>query len=158
VYNIKLTFNTTAAPAIHDQKDEYPSIIGSDSVDDVVLPSTGPNRMVGVSPPKAVEHLWGTSTACFSSRPNVIVLSDVVYDPEGYEPLISSLKNLAIDRKTQIFMAHRSRNPMEHLFFSQLECIFEIEQKNWAKELGQEDKEKTSPLSDIKIFTMRRKV
>ncbi|KAF1792803.1 S-adenosyl-L-methionine-dependent methyltransferase [Phytophthora cactorum] len=42
--------------------------------------------------PVARAHLWGDPPHDLPMQPDVIVLSDVVYDPEGYAPLVSSLE------------------------------------------------------------------
>lgn len=82
--------------------------------------------------PSAATHFWGTSTANLPvPHPDVLVLSDVVYDPEGYVPLVTSLDALATER-TEILMAHRSRNPMEHQFFDLLGKKFTYELIDWA--------------------------
>ena len=103
--------------------------------------------------PTAKPHCWGSSTANLPTNPEVIVLSDVVYDPEGYEPLVTSLVALAAASTTRILMAHRSRNPMEHQFFARLGEFFDYELIEWTKVLALDD----AILSDVKIFTMRRK-
>ncbi|KAJ0409035.1 hypothetical protein ATCC90586_000622 [Pythium insidiosum] len=77
--------------------------------------------------PRAVAHAWGTTTDSLPSDPDVIVMSDVVYDPEGYAPLVASLEALAKTSDTTILMAHRSRNPMEGQFFDLLGQQFESE-------------------------------
>ncbi|KAI9980171.1 hypothetical protein PInf_026606 [Phytophthora infestans] len=59
--------------------------------------------------PVAQAHLWGDPPRDLPLQPDVIVLSDVVYDPEGYAPLVTSLEALATSSETRILMAHRSR-------------------------------------------------
>ncbi|GLD92220.1 hypothetical protein PINS_up000753 [Pythium insidiosum] len=76
--------------------------------------------------PRAVAHMWGTSTERLGVTPDVIVMSDVVYDPEGYAPLVTSLTALAKTPATTILMAHRSRNPMEGQFFDLLGQQFDV--------------------------------
>lgn len=127
--------------------------------------------------PSAATHFWGTSTANLPvPHPDVLVLSDVVYDPEGYVPLVTSLDALATER-TEILMAHRSRNPMEHQFFDLLGEKFTYELIDWAScfaahdKIGEDDdvKRRASSsssdqqpensqrvLQDVKIFRMRR--
>lgn len=77
---------------------------------------------------------------------DTIVLSDVVYDPELYLPLVSTLSSLApfvstiqdphslLDKKpssrkaVEIVLAHRHRNPMDHQFWAALTCAgFSVE-------------------------------
>lgn len=118
----------------------------------------------------AREHLWGSSTSNLPPSPDVIVLSDVVYDPEGYEPLVSSLEALATPATT-VLMAHRSRNPMEHHFFERLAQSFTCELTDWASEeaaatqasmsaavKADECSESSSShaLRDVKIFKISR--
>lgn len=108
----------------------------------------------------AEPHLWGTSIANLPENPDVIVLSDVVYDPEGYVPLVTSLDALARP-ETTILMAHRSRNPMEHQFFTLLGEKFHYELIDWASDL-KADVDKTPStnelvLQDVKIFRLLRK-
>ncbi|KAF1775385.1 S-adenosyl-L-methionine-dependent methyltransferase [Phytophthora cactorum] len=113
---------------------------------------------------KARAHLWGDPPRDLPMQPDVIVLSDVVYDPEGYAPLVSSLEALATSAETLVLMAHRSRNPMEHQFFELLSQSFSCVQIDWLST------EKSAPkapaagdppsaeqaLQDVKIFVIRR--
>ncbi|TYZ68539.1 hypothetical protein PybrP1_007171 [[Pythium] brassicae (nom. inval.)] len=86
--------------------------------------------------PTAATHLWGTEPAALATpHPDVVVLSDVVYDPEGYAPLVASLVALTMER-TVVLMAHRSRNPMEHQFFELLGAQFALERVDWASEFA----------------------
>ncbi|OWZ05985.1 hypothetical protein PHMEG_00021825 [Phytophthora megakarya] len=115
--------------------------------------------------PVARAHLWGEPPCDLPSQPDVLVLSDVVYDPEGYKPLVSSLEALTTP-ETLVLMAHRSRNPMEHQFFELLSQTFSCEQIDWLST------EKSAPkmpaaggppsteqaLQDVKIFVIRRLV
>ncbi|GMF24415.1 unnamed protein product [Phytophthora fragariaefolia] len=113
--------------------------------------------------PVARAHLWGDPPRDLPSQPDVLVLSDVVYDPEGYAPLVSSLEALSMP-ETLVLMAHRSRNPMEHQFFELLSRSFSCEKIDW------QSTEKSAPkapavvgppsaeqaLQDVKIFVIRR--
>lgn len=119
--------------------------------------------------PTAARHLWGSETSNLPTpHPEVLVLSDVVYDPEGYVPLVTSLDALATDR-TVVLMAHRSRNPMEHQFFELLGAKFAYELVDWASDFVAADKlqqeveatasggqSQRAALQDVKIFRMRR--
>ncbi|KAG7386819.1 hypothetical protein PHYPSEUDO_015216 [Phytophthora pseudosyringae] len=114
--------------------------------------------------PIARAHLWGEPPRDLPLQPDVLVLSDVVYDPEGYAPLVSSLEALATSPEILVFMAHRSRNPMEHQFFDLLSQSFSCEQIDWLST------EKIAPkmpaaggppsaeqaLQDVEIFVIRR--
>eukprot|EP00644_Phytophthora_capsici_P012014 jgi/Phyca11/533289/estExt2_fgenesh1_pg.C_PHYCAscaffold_120077 len=114
--------------------------------------------------PIARAHLWGEPPHDLPSQPDMLVLSDVVYDPEGYAPLVSSLKMLATSPDTLVLMAHRSRNPMEHQFFELLSQYFSCEQIDWLS--TEKSAPKASPaggppsaeqaLQDVKIFVIRR--
>ena len=61
-----------------------------------------------------------------------VVSSDVVYEPTAYDPLLATLRALAAvggaeaARPPRIIMAHRSRNPDEHLFFGAAAEHFEM--------------------------------
>ncbi|DBA05356.1 TPA: hypothetical protein N0F65_007518 [Lagenidium giganteum] len=105
--------------------------------------------------PRAVSHLWGSATHGLRTRPDLIVLSDVVYDPEGYQPLVTSLRALA-GSETLILMAHRSRNPMEHQFFQLLDTAFTAVQVDWASLFESHGSstgvQHDSVLRDVKIF------
>lgn len=95
--------------------------------------------------PTAATHEWGTETTALPTPlPDVVVLSDVVYDPEGYAPLVASLAALATEH-TVVLMAHRSRNPMEHQFFELLSATFTLELVDWASEFAAADAAKPSP-------------
>lgn len=118
--------------------------------------------------PTAATHCWGSSTATLPEpHPDVLVLSDVVYDPEGYAPLVTSLNALARP-DTVVLMAHRSRNPMEHQFFDLLSRTFAYELVDWASCFAADDartpdaRQSSSSsssqrvLQDVKIFRMQR--
>ncbi|KAL3662059.1 hypothetical protein V7S43_012864 [Phytophthora oleae] len=114
--------------------------------------------------PIARAHLWGEPLRDLPSQADVLVLSDVVYDPEGYAPLVSSLEALATSPDTLVLMAHRSRNPMEHQFFDLLSQCFSCKQIDWLS--TEKSAPKASPaggppsaeqaLQDVKIFVIRR--
>ncbi|KAE9001823.1 hypothetical protein PF005_g14390 [Phytophthora fragariae] len=126
-------------------------------------PVAGVQHPLGLSPAK--EHLWGEPPRDLPSQPDVLVLSDVVYDPEGYAPLVSSLEVLSTT-ETLVLMAHRSRNPMEHQFFELLSRRFSCVQIDWLS--SEKSTPKASPaggppsaeqaLQDVKIFEIRRLV
>jgi len=90
----------------------------------------------------AVPYTWGDNVdALFPSsvRPRRLLVlgSDVVYDPAGYEPLYRSIKNLlqlegrtrsgegdddveASMEEVQVLLAHRHRHPHDQQFFDML--------------------------------------
>lgn len=90
---------------------------------------------------EAIDHSWGTAIAnrvedaenrLMRLKFGVIVASDVVYYPEGYQPLIESLKQLLvpqIDQPTEEYqrpvaiIAHRHRHPEDRSFFNMLEAV-----------------------------------
>ena len=61
-----------------------------------------------------------------------VISSDVVYEPEGYAPLLATLCSLASrgladdGARPRVLMAHRSRNPDEHRFFTAAAARFAI--------------------------------
>jgi len=54
---------------------------------------------------------------------DIVVMSDVVYDPEFYQPLVDTLRGLEYDT---VVWAHRSRHPDEYLFFEMLRDEFAL--------------------------------
>jgi predicted nicotinamide N-methyase len=52
---------------------------------------------------------------------DMLVMSDVVYDPQFYEPLVASLANLVTSGDIVCIMAHRHRHPEDHKFFDLLQ-------------------------------------
>lgn len=67
---------------------------------------------------------WGTDTPIsdLTSEPlDMLVMSDVVYDPQFYEPLVASLSNLVTSSDILCIMAHRHRHPEDHKFFDLLQ-------------------------------------
>ncbi|RLN83026.1 hypothetical protein BBJ28_00020731, partial [Nothophytophthora sp. Chile5] len=129
----------------------------------VELGSAGANAPLR---PVARAHLWGEAPANLPAHADVLVLSDVVYDPEGYAPLVASLEALATSPETLILMAHRSRNPMEPQFFALLARNFSCEQIDWlptkkSDRVAREAADSSASsgeraLEDVKIFTIRR--
>jgi hypothetical protein len=83
----------------------------------------------------AVTHLWGTeidpqitalSPHSSSQQPAIIIASDVVYDPAGFEPLLKTIQSLLLAPleslgkpfADRVILAHRHRNPEDHQFFA----------------------------------------
>lgn len=79
----------------------------------------------------AVTHFWGspidpliTDHSC--DQPAIIIASDVVYDPAGFEPLLKTIQSLLLASFTshgkpfadRVILAHRHRNPEDHQFFA----------------------------------------
>jgi Lysine methyltransferase len=63
------------------------------------------------------EHQWGTalSGSIATAAADVVIASDVLFDPADWEALIQSLMALAAPR---VVLAHRLRNKQEQQFFS----------------------------------------
>jgi predicted nicotinamide N-methyase len=114
--------------------------------------------------------MWGSTDAhtLLSSSPDVVVLSDVVYDPEGYAPLVASLEALAKTPETVVLMAHRSRNPKEHQFFEMLDRSFSFSLVDWQQDLDTSEDAGSAEsdakaavvdpaLQDVKIFRISRR-
>ncbi|CEG35442.1 Putative N2,N2-dimethylguanosine tRNA methyltransferase [Plasmopara halstedii] len=114
--------------------------------------------------PIARAHHWGESPCNLPVQPDVIVLSDVVYDPIGYAPLVSSLVALATCSKTLVLMAYRSRNPLEYQFFELLSQSFSCERIHWLSTEKSALKACAAGglpttkqvLEDVQIFEIRR--
>ena len=115
----------------------------------------------------AKTYMWGSPAELpNTSNPYVVIASDVVYDPRGYDSLATSLKELltspCIQRNQQpyadlVVLAHRHRNPSDSNFFELISSsesgldIREIEPHTWMKE-----RSKLGALSDVKIFHIAR--
>lgn len=69
---------------------------------------------------EACAHAWGTAVPSSISTPDMLVMSDVVYDPICYGPLVSSIDQL-LGAHTFCVMAHRHRHPEDHKFFGMLQ-------------------------------------
>ncbi|CAK4393092.1 unnamed protein product [Aphanomyces euteiches] len=100
----------------------------------------------------AVQALWwGTSVEMLEPPFDVVLMSDVVYDPTGYEPLVQSLKDLSTP-STTILMGHRSRHPQEKEFFNLLQAVFTlneipIDSAVWSH---------PSRMTDVKLFLIQK--
>lgn len=101
----------------------------------------------------AVEHAWGEG---FSSRLvevdwQTIIAADVIYNPEFYEPLYLSIKQLLLAESVhgrQFILAHRHRHPEDKVFFQMIldDSMLDMKQINWMDECGMMDN------VDIKVF------
>ncbi|KDO30248.1 hypothetical protein SPRG_19800 [Saprolegnia parasitica CBS 223.65] len=93
---------------------------------------------------------WGTSSSHLSPPFEVVVMSDVVYDPAGYAPLVQTLLDVTTP-STTILMAHRSRHPQEQDFFQLLRASFDTEtiplQGVWDHE---------SRMTDVQLLRLSR--
>ena len=62
-----------------------------------------------------------------ASPPWLVMCSDVVYEPSAYTPLLETMRRLsALGLASRTLMAHRSRHPDEHLFFTAAHESFTI--------------------------------
>ena len=68
----------------------------------------------------AMARAWG------SARPDIVLASDVVYDPEGYGPLLATLRVLGGGCDVRLIVAHRSRHPDEAHFWEAAAKHFEV--------------------------------
>jgi predicted nicotinamide N-methyase len=75
---------------------------------------------------KAMAHGWGTVPDDALGAPfDVIVMSDVVYDPVLYQPLVDSMVALS-HPQTLVLMSHRQRNPDNAIFFGLVRKHFNV--------------------------------
>lgn len=66
----------------------------------------------------ALSHTWGENVDESIQSCDVIIGSDIVYDPIGYEPLVKTISTiLADDLDKTCILAHRKRHPEDHKFF-----------------------------------------
>ncbi|ETV87072.1 hypothetical protein H257_02076 [Aphanomyces astaci] len=124
-------------------------------IDDVVPLLEYNVRLNDLSDKASVKPLWwGTSIEHLFNAPyDVVLLSDVVYDPFGYKPLVASLRDLT-SPDTTILMGHRSRHPQEKQFFDSLQLEFTLtsipldeSSAVWAH---------PSRMADVKLFSIRK--
>ena len=84
----------------------------------------------------AAEMAWGDDTHVqrmpeLIEKLDIVVMSDVVYDPAGYDPLLQTLLLLCDSRPSGaapllIVLAHRHRHPEDGRFFRDLANYFEV--------------------------------
>lgn len=90
----------------------------------------------------------------------VIVASDVVYYPEGYEPLLTTLEHLlcsiSVDPSQPkcCILAHRHRHPEDHRFFSMLFAsdALQVQELMWRESLSQTASSSSQALQDVRLF------
>jgi len=89
-------------------------------------------------PPRVAPLAWGDAAAArdvlddaFGAgvAPDLVLCSDVVYDPEAYAPLLTTLCALAraATPPPRVWMGHRSRHPQEHEFWTAAAASFDVE-------------------------------
>lgn len=89
----------------------------------LAAPLTGVDGRPGDrAPPQAEEHKWGSTEVAesLSGKFDVILCSDLLFDPACWPGLLSSLSTFGGPR-TIVYLAHRLRNPLELGFFERLE-------------------------------------
>lgn len=121
------------------------------------------------------ELAWGTSVDVLkensklklfdsnSFQYDLIIASDIVYYPEGYEPLVNSIRDLlemslnnslSASPQTSIhfYMAHRHRHPDDPKFFRLLSEIpyIIVNEIDWKPEISTENE--ITSMQDIRIF------
>ena len=100
---------------------------------------------------------WGDDEAHARLKPpfDVILLADVVYEPEGYSPLIASMKALS-SAETVTLMAYRHRHPDDHKFFTELDQHFVVEEQGACTD-GAAFEFRSEYSADVKILRTRLK-
>lgn len=97
---------------------------------------------------------------------DVVLMSDVVYDPVGYEPLVVTLEQITDARPSAyVMMAHRHRHPDDKIFFETLDRSFTVtdllEQHHSEQEKGVSNDElsngQASAAADVRIMRLTRR-
>lgn len=108
------------------------------------------------SPARAMAHHWGQGQDLPPGPFSVILMSDVVYDPVRYSPLIRSLVMLTSgSSNTVVLWAHRHRNPDDALFMAQAQRYFHITPLERTRGEGATMLDRTC--QDVKLYRMERK-
>lgn len=114
----------------------------------------------------AVGYIWGSESTLFNGNIDlldcdVIIASDVVYYPEGYEPLFNTIKHLLTTGsgctiKTFV-LAHRHRHPEDSIFFAMLKNCSDIlvTELNWKDEQDSDDND-AKVCQDVRLFSIRQ--
>jgi len=100
---------------------------------------------------RAVPLDWGKDLPDSLGAVDVVIASDVVYDPAGYMPLAHTLAQLLRSTDASVcILAHRSRHPEERSFFNALpELGLDMEELQTE---GRPLASSSAQLSDVKIF------
>jgi predicted nicotinamide N-methyase len=109
----------------------------------------------------SLEYSWGrTDEAAHKvfSQCDVALGSDIVYYPEGYQPLVDTI--VAFLRTSPIkrfLLGHRHRHPEDHKFFEILNCCPDIivEEISWKEVLKLQDQ---ATFQDVRLFKIRNNV
>lgn len=94
----------------------------------------------------------------------VIIASDVVYYPEGYEPLLTTLESLLClpsdaGLSKCCILAHRHRHPEDHRFFSMLfaSLVLQVDELMWRETLFNAAVSTSQALQDVRLFRISAK-
>lgn len=71
---------------------------------------------------QVIEYAWGSPATALPEHVDVVLCSDLLYDPAGWGALVTSLRELAA-RGAVIYLAFRLRNPLELGFFELLQDV-----------------------------------
>lgn len=112
----------------------------------------------------AVPYSWGLQQESDKELLHdfdTIVASDVIYYPEGYEPLLQSLESLLAQpssssstAKKTCLLAHRHRHPEDPRFFAMLGSSIHlvVEEIDWKQE---NSSIRGNALQDVRLFSIR---
>lgn len=95
-------------------------------------------------------HQWGSSLDELPKTVDVVIASDVIYDPAGYIPLLETLRHL-LRAEVYCIIAHRSRHPEEHVFFNSL-TSYGLRMSSLLLPVDR----KQEQLGDIKMFKIEK--
>lgn len=84
---------------------------------------------------RALPYSWGEDASALGAPLDTVVMCDVVYDPEGYLPLLRALLQLC-DERTEVVMCHRHRNPRDGEFFEAFSREFDVQDEDRSTVAG----------------------
>jgi hypothetical protein len=120
----------------------------------------------------AREYFWGSpleeNNILFQEfqESSLLIASDVIYDPMGYQPLLDSLEwwlslpLAAKTRKRKCILAHRHRHPEDGKFFSLISQSTIIEMNEIPRDtndLSSSSSSSQSSLQDVLLFEIIRR-
>ena len=98
----------------------------------------------------AVDWFRDVPASLRAEPPDVILASDVVYDPDLHAPLLRTLHALLDDCGVPLcLLAHRHRNPHDDLFFSALDAEFAVVENFLPDDL------RADVPPDVRLFSVR---
>jgi len=113
----------------------------------------------------AMAYQWGVCIPRMEAASfDVILASDVVYDPVGYEPLVRTLTDLLTaatgENNSVCILAHRHRHPEDKHFFRLLQevpgaIVERIDFNISNMQEGSTDPPPSEELHDVKLFKIR---